>query len=109
MKKRSARWTAEAEQDLEHVVDYLLSRSLHVGESTWKRIRATATKLESLSERGRKVPELARAGVHDYRELIVNRRYRILYRATHRSVLVVAVFDGRRDLEDVLLERFVAD
>ena len=106
MRKRSVRWSVEAERDLEDIVDFLLTRSPDEAESVWKPIRGAASRLESLSERGRVVPELRRAGVRTYRELIVRRRYRLLYRASPRSVLVVAVLDGRRDLEEVLLARF---
>jgi toxin ParE1/3/4 len=38
---------------------------------------------------------------------IVARPYRILYRVSGDTVTVLAAFDGRRDLEDVLLERLL--
>lgn len=41
-----------------------------------------------------------------WRELIV-RPWRIIYRAEGDLVTVLALFDGRRDLEDVLLERLI--
>jgi len=87
-------------------LDFLLSRNLSVAESTWLKLRSAAVRLESLTERGRIVPELLKAGVRTYRELIVLPRYRLVYRASARAVLVVGVFDARRDLGDILLERF---
>jgi toxin ParE1/3/4 len=39
-----------------------------------------------------------------WRELVV-RPYRIVYRIRKDIVMVGAVIDGRRDLEDLLLER----
>ena len=56
--------------------------------------------------RGRVVPELARLHIREYRELVVA-PYRLVYRITPGEVLVLAVFDGRRNLEDALLDRLV--
>ena len=41
-----------------------------------------------------------------YRELIV-RPWRIIYRVSTKRVLVLAVLDGRRDLEGLLLSRLL--
>lgn len=59
-----------------------------------------------LPDRGRMVPELASLDIKAYRELIIS-PHRLMYRVEPRRVLVVAVFDGRRDLGDVLLARLV--
>lgn len=107
MKRRTVRWADSALRDVEQLVDFLLSRSVPAAESAWTGIRSAAVRLESLTERGRIVPELAKSGVKTYREVIVLRRYRLVYRSSKRSVLVVGVLDGRRDLADLLLERFV--
>ena len=56
--------------------------------------------------RGRIVPELRAQGVQFYRELL-SPPYRIMYRVKDRLVLVVAVLDGRRNLDDLLLDRFL--
>ena len=52
------------------------------------------------------VPELAHFGMRTWRELVV-RPYRLVYRIEGDTVTVLAVIDGRRDLEDVLLERLL--
>jgi plasmid stabilization system protein ParE len=52
------------------------------------------------------VPELSRFGMRSWRELVV-RPYRILYRVSGGTVTVLVVFDARRDLEDLLLERLL--
>jgi len=54
----------------------------------------------------RSCPELSQFGMRAWRELVV-RPYRIVYRIEGDSVTVLAVFDGRRDLEDLLLERLL--
>ena len=52
------------------------------------------------------VPELALFGFSVWRESIVN-PYRVIYRVEGDRVYVLAVFDGRRDLEDLLLGRLL--
>jgi len=69
-----------------------------------ERIEGRAASLESSPTRGRVVPELAHFGMRTWRELVV-RPYRLVYRIEGDTVTVLPVFDGRRDLEDVLLER----
>jgi plasmid stabilization system protein ParE len=60
--------------------------------------------LERMPDRGRRVPELVDRGHTSYRELIAA-PYRIVYRPTDREVWVIAIVDGRRDLEELLAER----
>jgi toxin ParE1/3/4 len=57
-------------------------------------------------ERGRFVPELGRFAIRTYRELHV-RPYRVLYRIAGRRVIVLGVFDGRRDLSELILRRLL--
>jgi toxin ParE1/3/4 len=52
------------------------------------------------------VLELAELQIRDWRELVV-KPYRIVYRIRQGEVLVAAVLDARRDLQDLLLERLV--
>ena len=45
-------------------------------------------------------------GILTYRELI-ERPWRILYRVEANTVYVLALIDARRNVEDILLDRFV--
>jgi plasmid stabilization system protein ParE len=54
------------------------------------------------------VPELAHFGIRNWRELIV-KPYRIIYRIDEDTVNVLAMLDGRRDLQDLLLERLIRE
>ena len=62
--------------------------------------------LKSLPGIGRVVPELERHNVCLYRELILS-PWRLIYRYDRDHVYVLAVIDGRRNLEDVLLRRLM--
>lgn len=57
-------------------------------------------------QRGHIPPEMARLGVHDFRE-IHYKPYRILYEIIGTEVIVHAVVDGRRDLRDILAARLL--
>jgi toxin ParE1/3/4 len=99
-------WTDEAVEDLEEIVGYLAADSPLNARNLLARLRSRAEALETSPRRGRVVPELARFAIRSWRELVV-KPYRVVYRVGETEVFVLAVFDGRRDLEDVLLERLV--
>ncbi len=71
-----------------------------------KRIRVGTARLDFSPRRGRIVPELLKQGVSRYRELVI-KPWRVIYRVEESRVFVVAVIDGRRNVEDVLLERLL--
>lgn len=99
--------TSEAERDLEDLVDYIERHdSPESATYVFERIKETILKLETLPSRGRIVPELKDVGLTDFRE-IPFKPYRIVYFVSARRVFVHCIFDGRRDVEDVLSERFL--
>ena len=99
-------WTQAAAGDLEAIVTYLAVDAPMAARQVLGRLRKRAETLTATPERGRVVPELSRLGIRTFRELSV-RPYRLLYRIEADRVIVLAVHDGRRDLEEVLLERLV--
>ena len=99
-------WTESAVRDLEGIARCIAADSPANAGRLVERLRERTRMLDRLPERGRIVPELAAFGIRAYRELVI-RPYRVVYRVRDGSVLVLAVFDGRRDLEDVLLDRLV--
>jgi plasmid stabilization system protein ParE len=99
-------WAEAAARDLEELVSFIAMDSRVEADRVLSRIEARAAALESSLGRGRLVPELARLGMRTWRE-IVARPYRLIYRIEGDTVNVLAVFDGRRDLEDLLFERLL--
>jgi toxin ParE1/3/4 len=73
-----------------------------------KELSGRALSLERFPARGRVVPELQRLGIQFLRELIFS-PYRLLYRIERQTVHVLVVFDGRRSLDDLLLDRALRD
>jgi toxin ParE1/3/4 len=99
-------WAGIARRDLVSIVDYLVERNPGAAVSALDRIERKAAVLERSPARGRVIPELQRLQVREYRELIVP-PYRLVYRVAGRRVLVLAVLDSGRNLEDLLLDRLV--
>jgi len=99
-------WAEAAARDLEELVSFIAMDSELDADRVLSRLEARSATLESSPGRGRLVPELARFGMRTWRELVV-RPYRLIYRIEGDTVNVLAVFDGRRDLEDLLLERLL--
>ena len=96
-------WTADAEGDALGIV--LRFDSQLNAERILAKLDQQAQSLASLPERGRIVPELEWIGVVQYHEIPLN-PWRTLFEIRGQIVFIVAVFDGRRDLADVLFERF---
>ena len=99
-------WSNAAIGDLEGVLSYMELDSPVRAAVVWHEIKRRADTLSHFPLRGRLVPELKAIGLDLYRELIVY-PYRLLFRIKGGTVLVLGVFDGRRDLEDILFERLM--
>ncbi len=99
-------WAEVAVRDLEELVSYIATDSELDASRVLNRLEKRAAALESNPGRGRVVSELAHFGMRTWRELVV-RPYRLVYRIEGDTVTVLAILDGRRDLEDVLLERLL--
>jgi plasmid stabilization system protein ParE len=99
-------WTRVAQDDLDSIIDFIAQDSPTNALGVAKVTESRADALCSLPLRGRVVPELSRQGVIVYRELLAA-PWRIIYRTEGDQVVVLGVFDGRRQLEDLLIERFM--
>jgi toxin ParE1/3/4 len=102
----SVEWAFTAREDLEAIATYIADDSAINALGVVERIEKRAETLVTLPMRGRIVPELRWHGVMTFQELI-EKPWRIIYRIEAHRVVVVSVLDGRRSLEDLLLDRFV--
>lgn len=99
-------WAAVAQNDLKQIIDYIAFDSPGNALQILRKIKLKASTLSTLPDRGRIVPELKDQGIHTYRELIIA-PWRIIYRISDTTVFVLTVIDSRRNVEDILLNRFV--
>ncbi len=99
-------WAAVARNDLKQIIEYIAVDSPGNASRILIKIKHKTSDLYTIPERGRVIPELKDQGIQTYRELIVA-PWRIIYRITDTTVLVLSVIDSRRNVEDLLLDRFV--
>ena len=100
-------WAQVAVHDLERIVDFIIDEAPLNARKVVARIERAAASLATLPTRGRVVPELRWHGIDRYQELQVP-PWRLVYRVEREEVIVLAVLDSRRGLEDLLLERFLS-
>lgn len=99
-------WTEQAKQDLFDGCEYLAGFNLAAAVALSRDIEAATSRLAGAPNRGRRVPELIDTPVSTlFREIIV-RHFRVVYLPTKQTVVIHAVLDSRRDLEQLLLARF---
>ena len=98
-------WTQTAQQDLNKVIKYIAADSENNARRVYLDVKQKAGNLRQMPLQGRIVPELEFYCVLTYRELI-SPPWRIIYKIEENKVWVLAVFDGRRNVEDLLLNRF---
>jgi plasmid stabilization system protein ParE len=97
-------WTEVAKSDVERIATYLAVENPLRAAAIVDRIVERAESLASLPNRGRVPPELRAIGDRTWRES-QEPPWRILYRRLDDVVQIHAVLDGRRSLEDILMER----
>lgn len=104
MAERVVVWTETARTDLEMLLDQTFAARAGDAFGELDRIERCAASLTQREGRGRVVPELRALGILHFHEVIES-PWRLIYRVEPERVMVMAVLDARRELEDVLLER----
>jgi len=105
--KHKVIWTKLAEQDLTQIVDYILNNEeFNNAKKIYEKIKSRINLLDKNPEQGRIVPELKLLKIKKYREIIIN-PWRIIYKVENNKVFILLVIDGRRNLEDLLLDRLL--
>lgn len=99
-------WTQTAQQDLRKIITYIAADGENQARNIYSAIKQKSANLEHMPLQGRFVPELSYYGILSYRELIYQ-SWRIIYRIEDNKVWVLAVIDSRRNVEDILLDRFL--
>ena len=104
MKKYRVLWTLTAKKDLVDIIEYISRDSIEIAVEKYEIIKNAAQQLNRYPEHGRIIPELLDQNIRKYREIIIS-PWRLMYKIEVDIVYIMAVIDGRRNIEDVLLKR----
>ena len=98
--------TDSASADILEIWKYIVSNdSMHAADKIKEALKKTIEELTVLPKRGHIPPELESIGVFDYNEVHC-KPYRVIYSIRENNVYVIAVFDGRRYLNEILAQRY---
>jgi toxin ParE1/3/4 len=99
--------TDDAEADILDIWKYVAHHdSVERAATLVDGLQEACLTLGRFPDRGHYPPELQRVHVLDYRELH-HKPYRIIYRIVAHKIFIHCVLDGRRDLQELLLERLI--
>jgi plasmid stabilization system protein ParE len=59
-----------------------------------------------MPKKGRIIPELESLNISIYREIIDN-PWRVFYKIDKTNIFILAVVDGRRNIEDIIFDRII--
>ena len=105
-KTYKVQWTSNAKEDLLNIVAYIKEDSPSIARDVYQKIKNKANSSNFLPLRGRLVPELQKEGITMYRELITS-PWRIMYKVDSDTVYIMAIFDSRQNIEDLLLQKLL--
>ncbi len=100
------KWTSNAKEDLLNIVDYIKKDSLSAAKKVYSMIKEKAQSSNFFPLRGRVVPELQKEGITIYRELI-EQPWRIMYKIENDTIYIMAIFDSRQNVEELLLQKLL--
>jgi len=99
-------WSDLASKDVLAIVEFISRDAPANAQVVLSRIETAAARLDRFPQRGRVVPELSVQGISTIREIIES-PWRLVYECDGKTVMVVGVWDARRDLASVLLGRLL--
>jgi len=105
-RKYQVAWAETAQHDLMQIIDYLTIDNPENASRILQKIKQKVATLYTMPERGRVVPELKEQGIYTYREIVIA-PWRVIYRISDIVVFVLSVIDSRRNVEDILLDRYI--
>ncbi len=105
-KKYAVIWASAAENDLTRIIEYIAVDNPANALKVLVKMKDKAENLQHSPKRGRIIPELQEYGIYQFRELIID-SWRLIYRVQMNKVYVLAVFDSRQNIEDILLKRIL--
>jgi len=100
------KWTSNAKEDLLNIVAYIKEDSPSIAREIYQKIKKKSNSSNFFPLRGRVVPELQKEGITMYRELMSS-PWRIMYKVDSDTVYIMAIFDSRQNVEELLLQKLL--
>ncbi len=101
--------TEAAARDLENIYDYIAAHDTEENATyVLDQIENAFQSLAQLPERGAYPMELKAVGIRQFREIFF-KPYRIIYQVMGKTVYVMLIVDGRRDLQTLLQRRLFGE
>ena len=99
--------TKEAEQDIFDIYNFIASNvSLNKAKRIFDKLKENCLSLSNFPDRGHVPPELKRINAYSYKEIHI-KPYRIIYQIMEKGVFIHCVFDGRREIQEILENRLI--
>jgi plasmid stabilization system protein ParE len=105
-KTYKVQWTSNAKEDLLNIVTYIKEDSSTIARDVYEKIKEKSHSSNLFPLRDRVVPELQKEGIPMYRELISS-PWRIMYKVDNDTVYIMAIFDSRQNVEELLLQKLL--
>ena len=106
LKRLQVRWSEPASLDLIEIVEFVQQDRPEAARKLGRQLLLEASRLNRHSHRGKIVPEFLEQGIADYRQILVG-VYRVIDVVRTGSIDVLAVIDGRCDLQNALFQRLI--
>lgn len=99
--------TGDAERDLEVLHAWMMAnRSPDVADGLLEDLLTLIASMENMPERGSIPKELEQLGITEFRQMLLP-PYRLVYRITRQTVIIMLIADGRRDMQTILRQRLL--
>lgn len=104
MKQNKILWTNTAKADLIEIIEYIAQDSIESSIEQYEKIKKVTAQLAKFPKQGRIIPELSKQNIFKYREMVIP-PWRLMYKIEQKTIFIMAIIDGRRNIEDILLRR----
>lgn len=99
-------WAKYAYADVDGILDQINHNNPGNLTKIYEKIMLKVKFLETFSHIRHTIPELKGLNISIFREIFEN-PWRIFYRSDGPKVYILAIFDGRRDLEEFIIRRLL--
>lgn len=106
VRKLNVVWTFGASSDLKNIVAYIARDKKETAKRIYWMIKEKCESLAFFPEQGTTITELEELNITKYRQFVVD-VWKILYIKEDNQLVIMALFDSRRDLEKIIFDKLI--